>query len=105
MKRYVIKPGEKGIDALHAQEMTSRKPAPQEVCVRVQAASLNYRDLITVNTGVSHELVPFSDGAGVVEDVGENVLQLKKGDRVGGLFFPLWQSGTIDARKVAKARG
>jgi len=71
--------------------------------VRVHAASLNYRDLITANMGVSHELVPLSDGAGVVEDVGEEVVHLKKGDRVVGLFFPIWQSGTIDACKFAVA--
>jgi NADPH:quinone reductase-like Zn-dependent oxidoreductase len=71
----------------------------------VHAASLNYRDLITVNMRVSHELVPLSDGAGVVEDVGEEVVHLKIGDRVVGLFFPLWQSGNIDTGKFAVARG
>jgi NADPH:quinone reductase-like Zn-dependent oxidoreductase len=105
MNKYVIKAGAKGIDALHVQETTPRQPAPREVRVRVQAASLNYRDLVTVNTGVSRELVPLSDGAGVVEDVGAEVVDLKKGDRVVGLFFPLWHSGNIDARKFATARG
>jgi NADPH:quinone reductase-like Zn-dependent oxidoreductase len=105
MKKYVLNPAEKGIDALYVQELTSRQLAPREVGVRVHAASLNYRDLITANMGVSHELVPLSDGAGVVEDVGEEVVHLKKGDRVVGLFFPLWQSGTIDACKFAVARG
>jgi NADPH:quinone reductase-like Zn-dependent oxidoreductase len=105
MKKYVIKPGEKGIDALHIQELTSQGLTPREVCVRMQAASLNYRDLIIVNTGVNRELIPLSDGAGVVEEVGEEVMHLKKGDRVLGLFFPLWQSGNIDARKFAEARG
>ena len=105
MKKYVLNPAEKGIDALHVQELTSRQLAPREVCVRVHAASLNYRDLITVNMGVSHELIPLSDGAGVVEDVGEEVVHLKKGDRVVGLFFPLWQSGNMDANKFAAARG
>jgi NADPH:quinone reductase-like Zn-dependent oxidoreductase len=105
MKKYVLNPGEKGIDALQVQELTSRQVAPREVCVRVHAASLNYRDLITVNMGVSHELIPLSDGAGVIEDVGEEVAHLKKGDRVVGLFFPLWQSGNMDANKFAAARG
>ena len=105
MKKYVLNPGEKGIDTLHVQDFISRQLAPREVCVRVHAASLNYRDLITVNMGVSNELIPLSDGAGVVEDVGEKVAHLKKGDRVVGLFFPLWQSGNIDACKFAVARG
>ncbi len=105
MKKYVLKPGEKGVDALHIQELAPRELAPREVCVRVQAASINYRDLITANMGVSHKLIPFSDGAGVVEKVGEEAAHLKKGDRVVGLFFPLWQSGHIDAEKFAAARG
>ncbi|UCE51251.1 MAG: hypothetical protein JSV31_18550 [Desulfobacterales bacterium] len=53
MKKYIIKPGEKGIDALCLREMTSRELKCNEVCVRVHAASLNYRDLITVNMGVN----------------------------------------------------
>jgi NADPH:quinone reductase-like Zn-dependent oxidoreductase len=105
MNKYVIKPGEQGIDALDVHELTLRQPAPREVCVRVQAASLNYRDLIMVKTGVSRELVPLSDGAGVVEDLGAEVVDLKKGDRVVGLFFPLWLSGNLDARKFATTRG
>ena len=105
MKKYIIKPGEKGIDALQIQELASHPVAPREVCVRVHAVSLNYRDLITVNMGVKEELIPLSDGAGEVEEVGQDVTHLKKGDRVAGLFFPLWQSGDIDARKFAVARG
>jgi len=105
MKKYIIKPGEKGIDALHVQEMTSRQLRPDEVCVRVHAVSLNYRDLINVNRGVKQELIPLSDGAGEVEAVGSEVTGLEAGDRVVGLFFPLWQSGDIDAVKFATARG
>lgn len=105
MKKYVIKPGGKGVSALNLQEMTARQLKPDEVSVRVLAASLNYRDLININQGVSQELIPLSDGAGVVEEVGKEVTRLKKGDRVVGLFFPLWQSGDIDAYKFASARG
>ena len=53
MKKYVLNPGEKGIDALKVQELTARELAPREVCVRIHAASLNYRDLITAKGGVS----------------------------------------------------
>ena len=55
--------------------------------------------------GVRQPLVPLSDGAGEVEDVGASVTRLKKGDRVVGLFFPRWQSGRIDADTFASARG
>jgi NADPH:quinone reductase-like Zn-dependent oxidoreductase len=105
MKKHVLNPGQKGIDALHIKELPLRQLTPREVRVRVHAASLNYRDLLTVNIGVNRKLIPLSDGAGVVEDVGEEVVHLKRGDRVVGLFFPLWQSGNIDANKFAAARG
>lgn len=105
MKKYILKPGEKGIDALHVREMNSRQLKPEEVCVRVYAVSLNYRDLINANLGVKQELIPLSDGAGEVEEVGSDVTGMKAGDRVVGLFFPLWQSGDIDAAKFATARG
>jgi len=38
MKKYVLNPAEKGIGALHVQELASRQLAPREVGVRVQAA-------------------------------------------------------------------
>jgi NADPH:quinone reductase-like Zn-dependent oxidoreductase len=105
MKKYIVQPGQKGLSALGQQEMALQDLNPSDVCVRVQAASLNYRDLITVKRGVSQEIIPLSDGAGVVEEVGDAVKRLKKGDRVTGLFFPLWQGGGIDAYKSSIARG
>jgi NADPH:quinone reductase-like Zn-dependent oxidoreductase len=105
MKQYVLKPGEKGVSALEIREMTERGLKPYEVSVRIHAASLNYRDLITANQGVKRELVPLSDGAGTVEEIGEGVTRLQRGDRVVGLFFPLWQGGEIDHDKFSSARG
>jgi NADPH:quinone reductase-like Zn-dependent oxidoreductase len=105
MKKYIIQPGVKGIDALQQQEQTSQDLQPFEVRMRVHAASVNYRDLVTVKRGVKQELIPLSDGAGVIEEVGQAVQRLKKGDRVAGLFFPLWQGGNIDAYKSSIARG
>jgi NADPH:quinone reductase-like Zn-dependent oxidoreductase len=105
MKKYILAAGKKGIDALQIREMTSRRLEPDEVRMRVQAASLNYRDLINANRGVKQELIPLSDGAGEVEAVGSDVTDLTAGDRVVGLFFPRWQSGDIDAAKFSAARG
>jgi NADPH:quinone reductase-like Zn-dependent oxidoreductase len=105
MKKYILQSGKKGLDALQTREMSSRQLQPAEVCVRVHAASLNYRDLINATRGVDQDLVPLSDGAGEVEAAGSAVTGLKTGDRVVGLFFPLWQSGDIDAVKFSVARG
>ena len=105
MKKYVIKAGQKGVEALQLEEMTAKELKPNEVCVRVHAVSLNYRDLINVNMGVRKDLIPLSDGAGSVEEVGAEVSSLKKGDKVVGLFFPLWQSGNINAYRFSAARG
>ena len=105
MKKYVLMPDEKGFDALQVQDDTLPELDDHAVCVRMHSASINYRDLIIATMGVNQALVPLSDGAGVVEDVGKAVAGLEKGDRVVGLFFPHWQGGSIDAVKFAAARG
>ena len=68
MKCYEIQ-GPNGIDGLALVDMTVPKPGAGEVLVRLKAATLNYRDLITIKGGYGSRqkfpLVPASDGAGV----------------------------------------
>jgi NADPH:quinone reductase-like Zn-dependent oxidoreductase len=77
------------------------KPGPHQVLVRIQAVALNYRDKLVLEHSPHYpilakpDLVPCGDGAGVVEDVGEDS-KWKKGDRVV-LFFGDWLKGN-DAR-------
>lgn len=71
--------------------------APQfgEIRVRIHASSLNYHDLSVV-TGVlkaASGRIPMSDGAGVVEAVGEGVSAFRAGDHVVSTFFPTWLAG------------
>ncbi|KAJ3499279.1 hypothetical protein NLG97_g442 [Lecanicillium saksenae] len=61
-----------------------------EVLVKLEGASLNYRDL-TIAQGtypipVSNNIVPGSDGAGEVVAVGRQVTRFKPGDKVVTLF-------------------
>lgn len=105
MKKAVIRPGKTGTDAIDIQAMTLREPGPREIRVRVHATSINYKDILAVKRGVDREIVPLSDGAGVVEEIGVSVQRFKPGDRVIGLFFPLWQSGEIDTNKFSAMRG
>ena len=60
-----------GLDNLNVVEQPDPTPGPGEVLVRMKAASLNYRDLMTVmyGSGSTGPLVPLSDGCGVIEAV------------------------------------
>jgi len=72
----------------------------------MRAASLNYRDLLTVQGKGGPfrlPLIPFSDGAGEVAAVGEGVTRIAVGDRVCPLFFQSWFDGrpTATSRRLA----
>jgi NADPH:quinone reductase-like Zn-dependent oxidoreductase len=75
----------------------------------MRAASLNYRDLMmikgTYNPRLKMPLVPFSDGAGEVVEVGSEVTKWKVGDRVCSIFMQGWLGGGIDAAKARTALG
>lgn len=86
-----------GLDALATASRTSSEPARRQVKVRVEAVSLNYRDLMMIkgqyNPRQPLPLVPCSDGAGEVVAVGEDVQRVKRGDRVAGIFAQRWLGG------------
>ena len=61
------------------------KPGPKEVLVKVQAAALNPVDWKIQKYGIFVETYPAiigTDLAGDVEEIGEDVTDFKKGDRV-----------------------
>ena len=70
-------------------------PGPGAIRVRLHASSLNFHDYGVVSTSnrVSDGRIPMSDGAGVVEVVGEGVTEFKVNDRVVSCFFPSWADG------------
>lgn len=67
-------------------------PTKHEVLIKVHSVSLNYRDIGVATSGypfpVKDNVVPCSDAAGVIADVGKGVKDLAKGDRVIGTFDP-----------------
>jgi zinc-binding alcohol dehydrogenase/oxidoreductase len=75
MKAIVLRdPG--SADHLRLEEVIDPKPAPGEVVVRLKAAALNHRDLWIwkgMYAGIKLPAILGSDGAGVVESVGEGV--------------------------------
>lgn len=82
-------------------------PGADKVVLRMAAASLNYRDLLTQQDSVSTKdgLVPLSDGAGTVIAVGAGVTRWKAGDRVVPNFFPGWIDGPFNPAQLSNAHG
>lgn len=94
-----------GIDRLQLAEADRPEPSAGQVQVRFGAASVNYRDYQIVAGEFAPDqplpIIPFSDGAGVVESVADGVTGLAPGDRVAALFFPDWMSGeALDSERA-----
>jgi NADPH:quinone reductase-like Zn-dependent oxidoreductase len=77
--------------------------------VDVKAAALNHRDTIVqdgIYTGEQKaDLIPLSDGAGVISAVGEGVPSARLGERVAIGFMPNWAAGPFSAEKQAGSLG
>ena len=96
------------IDGMELVEQPDPAPGPGQVVVRIRAASLNYRDLLTIQGkgGVNKlPLIPCSDGAGEVTAIGESVTRTAVGDRVCPMFFQSWFDGGPSAGNRGLALG
>ncbi|HEY4180395.1 MAG TPA: NAD(P)-dependent alcohol dehydrogenase [Kofleriaceae bacterium] len=100
MKAYELVPGE-GLLLVDRADPTI---GHRDVRIRIRAASLNYRDSVIARVA-KNRVVPLSDGAGEVLEVGAQVTRFKRGDRVVGSFFPTWVDGHIEATHHANALG
>ncbi|ANJ75250.1 NAD(P)-dependent alcohol dehydrogenase [Ralstonia insidiosa] len=85
-----------GLDQLQRVELADPgAPGPGEIRVRIHASSLNFHDLgvVTGRLPSADGRIPMSDGAGVVEAIGEGVSEFAVGDAVVSTFFPTWLDG------------
>ncbi len=109
MRAYQLPKGGAGIDALHVFDRPMPKPQYRQVLVKVTACSLNFRDHMMVcgsyPMAVRENLVPLSDGAGEVVEIGPGVLRVKAGDKVAGCFFQRWPGGEPGPHLQAFALG
>jgi NADPH:quinone reductase-like Zn-dependent oxidoreductase len=100
--------GAYGLDHLKLVEKPKPAPGAGQLLLSMKAASLNYRDLLTVRgMGGSFPLplIPFSDGAGEVVAVGQGVSRVKQGDRVCPSFFQSWIDGPVADYSRTRALG
>jgi NADPH:quinone reductase-like Zn-dependent oxidoreductase len=109
MRLYRL-PKHEGFDDLTFTEAPTPRPARGQVLVRMHAASLNFRDLAVatgkyVMSALPPDLVPLSDGAGEVVEVGPDVHRVKPGDRVAGIFMQGWIGGRMEPEHGQTALG
>lgn len=98
MRAYEIVAGSSSLDGLRRCERPDPTPSPTQILVRVQAASLNFRDLLVarghyMGGTVTANTIPLSDGAGEVVAVGSAVTRFSVGARVASTFFRGWIDG------------
>ncbi|MCK0195780.1 NAD(P)-dependent alcohol dehydrogenase [Ancylobacter sp. 6x-1] len=95
MKAVLVRsPG--GLDRLELRDLPDPgQPGPGQIRVALHASSLNFHDLLVANGAIPTEdgRVLMSDGAGVVEAVGDGVAGFSVGDHVVSTFFPQWLDG------------
>jgi NADPH:quinone reductase-like Zn-dependent oxidoreductase len=87
-----------GLDNLQVADVADPgAPGPGQIRVQIYANSLNYHDYAVAVGGLPSTpgRVLMSDGAGVVESVGEGVTEFAPGDHVVSVFFPYWQDGEV----------
>lgn len=101
MQRYILTGNE--TRRLKLTEGDVRQPEKGEVAIDLRAASLNYRDLVIASN--FKDIVPLSDGAGIVSAIGEGVEDWSVGDRVVIGFMPGWVEGPITPAKKATSLG
>lgn len=100
--------GPGGIERLTVVEMNEPgEPRQGEILVRLHASSLNYHDYLVAlgKIPTADGLIPLSDGAGIVESIGEGVSEFAVGDHVVSCFFPEWQNGEAVSSVLAKIPG
>ena len=97
------------LDDLCIRDEPDPRPQRGEILVRVHAVSLNFRDLAMLRGRYPRPcrpgLIPLSDAAGEVVEVGEGVQAFKVGDRVMGTFHPRWFGGEMPSTIQADSYG
>lgn len=108
MYAYQVVPGA-DISSLARVEVAQSTVGAHDLRIRVHAVALNYRDLMVARgeylVASGTPVVPCSDAAGEVMEVGAQVTRFRVGDRVAGAFFPAWLDGEVTPTNTADAPG
>lgn len=107
MLAYTIEAGRR--NSLEQVDRPRVPLGPHEVRVAVHAAALNFRDIQIARGSydhtVSQPIIPLTDAAGEVIEVGSEVKRFKIGSKVLSTFFPRWIDGPISSQKTSVTYG
>jgi len=89
-----------GVEHIKPGTRPEPKPGPGEVLIKMAAASVNFRDFVMTRRGYgSHSrelpIIPISDGAGTVVEIGAGVTRVRPGDLVCPSFAQSWIAGPM----------
>jgi len=95
------------LDNIRLETANARAPGPGEISVRIRAASVNFRDNLVANGffPAADGLIPLSDGAGEVIEIGPDVAEFLAGDCVVSTFHPAWLDGHTERAQLAATPG
>ncbi len=87
-------------DNIRMADRPRPEPGRGEALIRMEAASVNYRDVVMARRGYGRRggqlpLVPLSDGAGRVVEIGPEVTRVAVGDLVCPIFNQRWIAGPL----------
>lgn len=107
--RAIVTNGAGDGDKITIAEREIPRPGSGQVLIKVEAAALNYRDLLVID-GVGRWTppagrIPGSDACGIVAAVGRGVRDMRIGDRVISTILPNWLTGPLTASKLAGSLG
>lgn len=95
-KAFRVVPGQ-GTDSITLSTSEMPQVKRKQVLVKLYAASLNFRDIAIVKglypPPLAENLIPVSDAAGEVVEIGEDVTYVKVGDKVCGSFMQTYVAG------------
>lgn len=96
----------KGLESLRRYSYEMPKPQRGEVLIKVHSVALNFRDLMIPMKRYFWPfipgLVPCSDAAGEVVEIGADVQGYKVGDKVISAYHPRWFGGPLPPRSVLR---
>lgn len=99
-----------GLDKLSLDNVKTPTPKANEVLIKVGAVSLNFRDKAIVDgiynpDMVPNPLIPVSDTAGTIVEIGTGVTKFKVGDRVISHLYTDWKIGAPSPNEQLQSVG